>query len=67
MLERLCELYGQAYGVRVGVTTMHFTLKRMGLTYKKKTFHDPKQSEDGANGIKLPVGRGKARKPPLPG
>ena len=35
-LERLCELYGQAYGVRVGVTTMHLTLKRMGLSYKKR-------------------------------
>ena len=51
-LERLCELYGQAYGVRVGVTTMHFTLKRMGLSYKKKTFHDPKRRKEGANGIK---------------
>ena len=51
-LERLCELYEQAYGVRVGVTTMHFTLKRMGLTYKKKTFHDPKQGGEGADDIK---------------
>lgn len=52
-LERLCELYGQAYGVRVGVTTMHLTLKRMGLSYKKKTFHDPKQNKEGAEGIKV--------------
>jgi len=35
-LEELCEFYEQAYGVRVGVATMHLTLKRMGLTYKKK-------------------------------
>ena len=52
-LERLCELYWQAYGVRVGVATMHLTLKRMGLSYKKKTFHDPKKDEEGAEGIKV--------------
>ena len=51
-LERLCELYGQTYGVRVGVATMHLTLRRMGLTYKKKTFHDPKRDEEGASHIK---------------
>jgi transposase len=51
-LERLCERYEQAYGVRVGVATMHLTLKRMGLTYKKKTFHDPKRDGEGASGIK---------------
>jgi len=34
-LEWLCEFYWQAYGIRVGVSTMHFTLKRMGLSYKK--------------------------------
>ena len=51
-LERLCELYQEAYGVRIGVTTMHFTLKRMGLTYKKKTFHDPKKNKEGAEGVK---------------
>ena len=47
-LERLCELYQQAYGVRVGQSTMHLTLKRMGLSYKKKTFHDPKKHAEGA-------------------
>ena len=52
-LERLCELYWQAYGVRVGVATMHLTLRRMGLSYKKKTFHDPKKNEEGAEGIKV--------------
>ena len=35
-LERLCELYQQAYGVRVGQSTMHLTLKRMGLSDKKR-------------------------------
>ena len=34
-LERLCELYWQAYAVRVGVTTMHLTLKRMGRLLTK--------------------------------
>ena len=51
-LEELCEFYEQAYGVRVGVATMHLTLKRMGLTYKKKTFRDPKRDEEGAADIK---------------
>jgi transposase len=51
-LERLCELYRQAYGVRVGVAAMHLTLKRMGLSYKKKTFHDPKKHAEGAADIK---------------
>jgi transposase len=51
-LERLCELYRQAYGVRVGVTTMHLTLRRMGLSYKKKTFHDPKKDAEGAAGLR---------------
>ena len=36
-LEELCAFYAQAYGVRVGVATMHLTLKRMGLSDKKKT------------------------------
>ena len=51
-LEQFCERYQQAYGVRVGVTTMHNTLKRMGLSYKKKTFHDPKQDGEGAEAVK---------------
>ena len=51
-LEELCEFYAQAYGARVGVATMHLTLKRMGLTYKKKTFRDPKRDEEGAADIK---------------
>ena len=42
-LERLCELYWQAYAVRVGVTTMHLTLKRMGLSYKKKDLPRPEE------------------------
>jgi len=51
-LEQFCERYQQAYGVRVGVTTMHNTLKRLGYTYKKKTFHDPKRDGEGAVGIR---------------
>jgi transposase len=34
-LEELCSRYEEAYGVRVGLTTMHNTLKRLKLTYKK--------------------------------
>jgi len=35
-LEALCEHYQLVYGVEVGVTTMHNTLKRIGITRKKK-------------------------------
>jgi transposase len=35
-LEHLCEHYQSIYGVRVGITTMHNALKRIGLTRKKK-------------------------------
>ena len=51
-LEQYCERYQQAYGVRVGVTTMHNTLKHLGYTYKKKTFHDPKRDGEGADDIR---------------
>jgi transposase len=47
-LLQLCERYEDAYGVRVGVTTMHDTLKRLGLTYKKKTFYEPGKDDDQA-------------------
>jgi transposase len=35
-LDELCERYESAYGVRIGVTTMHNTLKRLGFTRKKR-------------------------------
>jgi transposase len=47
-LLQLCERYEDAYGVRIGVTTMHDTLKRLGLTYKKKTFYEPGKDDDQA-------------------
>jgi transposase len=37
-LAELCGRYERAYGARVGLSTMHNTLKRMGLTYKKRPF-----------------------------
>lgn len=40
-LEHLCENYQSVYGVRVGITTMHNVLKRLGLTRKKKHFMIP--------------------------
>jgi len=52
-LEELCERYEKAYGVRVGITTMHNTLKRLNLTYKKKTVYDPKRNSDEAAEEKL--------------
>lgn len=45
-LEELCERYRNAYGVRVGISTMHETLKSLGFTYKKKTFYDPNKNGD---------------------
>jgi len=45
-LGELCDNYEEAYGVRVGVTTMHETLKRLRCSYKKKTFYDPKKDSD---------------------
>jgi len=35
-LAELCEKYEAIYGVRVSVSTMHYTCKRMGYSYKKK-------------------------------
>ncbi len=35
-LAQLCDRYEETYGVRVGVSTLHLTLKRLGLTLKKK-------------------------------
>lgn len=35
-LDELCGRYESAYGVRIGVTTMHNTLKRLGFTRKKR-------------------------------
>jgi transposase len=52
-LAQLCDRYEEAYGVRVGVTTMHNTLKRLDYSLKKKTFYDPKRLDDEAIGEKL--------------
>jgi transposase len=35
-LADLCEKYHRAYGITVAISTMHGTLKRIGLSYKKK-------------------------------
>lgn len=35
-LDELCTRYEKTYGVRVGITTMHNTLKRLNLTRKKR-------------------------------
>ena len=35
-LAQLCDRYEETYGVRVGVTTMHNTLKRLGYSSKKR-------------------------------
>jgi transposase len=52
-LAQLCGRYEETYGIRVGVTTMHNTLKRMDYSLKKKTFYDPRRLDDGATGEKL--------------
>lgn len=45
-LEELCNLYQEAYGVRVCTSTMDNTLKKLNITRKKKTFSDPKKNTD---------------------
>ena len=40
-LEALCDRYAENYGVQVSVSTMHNTLKRLGITRKRKAFYDP--------------------------
>ena len=35
-LAQLCDRYEETYGVRVGVTTMHHTLKRLDYSLKKR-------------------------------
>ena len=52
-LGELCDRYEETYGVRVGTTTMHETLKRLNDSYKKKTFRDPKRDTDQAKDEKL--------------
>lgn len=45
-LSELCDRYADVFGVRVEATTMHETLKRLGITRKKKSFYDPKKKTD---------------------
>lgn len=47
-LEELCDQYHQIYDVRVSIGTMYNTLDRLNITYKKKTFSDPKKDSDQA-------------------
>ncbi len=43
-LEQLCDHYQLVYGVRVGTTTMHNVLKRIGFTRKKKPSTTPRST-----------------------
>jgi len=43
-LEELCTRYENTYGVRVGLTTMHHTLKRLKISYKKKRSMIPRET-----------------------
>ena len=45
-LSELCDRYAHVFGVRVEVTTMHETLKRLKITRKRKSFCDPKKDTD---------------------
>jgi transposase len=47
-LEQLRKHYADAYGVTVSLGAMHDTLKRLGLTRKKKSTYDPKKNTDEA-------------------
>jgi transposase len=40
-LDQLCARYEETYGVRVGRTTMHHTLKRLKITRKKNQLRPP--------------------------
>lgn len=42
-LEELRHRYKKVYGVQVSIGTMFNTLERMNITYKKKSFSDPKK------------------------
>lgn len=52
-LAELCDLYEEAYGVKVCISTMYNTLKKMNITRKKKTFSDPKKDTEDAKAEKL--------------
>ncbi len=52
-LDELCERYEKTFGVRVGITTMHNTLERLNITFKKKTFYDPKRNSEEAKDEKI--------------
>jgi transposase len=43
-LEEIIDNYAEIYGVRVCIGTMFNTLKKLNLTYKKKSFIDPKKT-----------------------
>ena len=45
-LEELINRYEEEYGIRVSIGTMFNTLSRLGFTYKKKTFIDPKKATE---------------------
>jgi transposase len=45
-LEELCNLYEEAYSVRVSIGTMYNTLKKLNITRKKKKYSDPKKNTD---------------------
>lgn len=47
-LAELCQRYTEQYGVNVSISTMHATLQRLKISYKRKTTHDPKH--DSAEG-----------------
>lgn len=47
-LEELRDRYEHVYGVRVGITTLHNTLRCMRITRKRKTFRDPKRDTEQA-------------------
>ena len=51
-LEQLRDRYELVYGVRVGITTLHNTLRRMRITRKRKTFRDPKRDGEEAEAVR---------------
>jgi len=52
-LAELCDRYEDIYKVRVSSSTMCDTLKRVGYSFKRKTFYDPERDTAGAAEEKL--------------
>lgn len=51
-LEELCDIYYQAYQIKVSIGTMFNAIAKLNITYKKKHFSDPRKNATGAKKLK---------------